>query len=113
MPARQRGPGPASPGTVYLLHFSRPISPDHTAQHYIGWASQLEARLGHHAAGSGARLTAVAIARGITWQVARTWEGDRSLERRLKRRHEGPRLCPVCRKRAITARRRPSLTTAD
>lgn len=93
---------PKGPGVVYLLHFSRPISSAHTTQHYIGWAQRLESRLAHHQAGTGARLTAVAVARGITWEVARTWEGDRTLERRLKRRHEGPRLCPLCPGRRVT-----------
>jgi predicted GIY-YIG superfamily endonuclease len=98
-----------SPGVVYLLHLDRPLSPLHTAQHYLGWAARLAPRLAHHEAGTGARFTAVAIERGIAWTVARTWEGDRVLERRLKRRHEGPRLCPICR---TTARPR-AVTTRD
>lgn len=86
-----------SKGTVYLLHFDERISPRHTTQHYIGWASNLEARLEHHAKGSGARLTAVAVERGIGWTVARTWDdADRDFERSLKNRKNGPRLCPIC-----------------
>jgi hypothetical protein len=38
----------------------------------------------------------VITAAGITFVVSRTWEGDRALERRLKKRKEGPRLCPLC-----------------
>jgi hypothetical protein len=35
---------------------------------------------------------------GIVVQLARTWEGDRQLERRLKNGHNAPaRLCPLCR----------------
>lgn len=86
-----------SKGIVYLLHFDRPISPGkHTAQHYIGFAADLAARLEEHAAGHGARLTQVAVKRGIGWQVARLWRGGRTLERRLKDRKSAPRLCPCC-----------------
>ena len=33
---------------------------------------------------------------GISWDVVRTWEGTRNLERAIKDRHEAPRLCPEC-----------------
>ena len=83
---------------IYLLHFSTPIAPGkHTTQHYIGFCDHdLDARLNAHRAGRGARLCQVARARGITFQLVRVWSGDRTRERRLKNRHEGPRLCPIC-----------------
>jgi len=81
-------------GTVYLLHFERPL---HHAQHYIGYAEDLEARLARHRSGNGARLVEVFTVAGIDFTVARTWEGDRDLERRLKRRKNARRLCPICR----------------
>jgi predicted GIY-YIG superfamily endonuclease len=81
-------------GTVYLLHFDRPYR---HARHYVGWASDLDGRLEHHRKGTGARLMAVIAAAGIGFVLARTWPGDRTLERRIKNRHETPRLCPVCR----------------
>lgn len=88
--------------TVYLLHFDRPISGKHTAQHYLGYADLLTFRLRDHAKGRGARLTQVAKERGIRWQLVRTWEGGRALERKLKNRKNAPALCPVCaRKRAL------------
>lgn len=83
-------------GTVYLLHFDRPISDHHTTQHYLGWARHLPSRIAKHANGSGARLTQVARERGIGFTVARTWPGDRNFERTLKRRKYGPRICPIC-----------------
>ncbi len=84
-------------GTVYLLHFSGPVAPGHhTAQHYMGWSEDLGPRVNAHAHGQGARLTQVAKERGLTFIVARTWQGTRSDERRLKRRHNAPRLCPIC-----------------
>ena len=83
--------------TVYLLHFSDPIAPGrHTCQHYLGYADDLAPRVHAHAHGAGARLTQVAIERGLTFVVARTWDGDRTLERQLKNRHDGRRLCPIC-----------------
>ena len=81
-------------GTIYLLHFDQPVS-DH-ARHYLGWASDLEGRLEAHARGRGARLMEVCRERGITWHLARTWEGTRERERAIKARAEGPRLCPDC-----------------
>lgn len=81
-------------GTVYLLHFDRPVA-DH-ARHYIGWASDLDARLADHRQGRGARLMEVLRERGIGWHLARTWEGTRTRERAIKARAEGPRLCPDC-----------------
>lgn len=82
---------------VYLLHFAAPIAPGrHTCQHYIGYADDLAPRIWAHEHGKGARLTQVAKARGIPFTVAVVWAGGRQLERRLKNRHEAPRLCPFC-----------------
>jgi predicted GIY-YIG superfamily endonuclease len=86
---------------VYLLHFTQPIAPGrHTCQHYMGSAEDLQARLSQHREGTGARLCKVAIERGITWELARVWEAPagegRKLERKLKNRKSGPRLCPIC-----------------
>jgi len=82
-----------SPGTVYLLHFDRPYK---HARHYLGWASHLDARLDHHANGTGARLTAVVRDAGISWTVARTWTGSRTRERQIKRQGGLSRSCPMC-----------------
>jgi len=84
--------GPA--GVVYLIHFDQAIA-DH-ARHYLGWASDLDARLEAHRAGRGARLLEVVKERGIGWHVSRTWEGTRDRERAIKDRAESPRLCPDC-----------------
>jgi len=81
-------------GTVYLLHFDEPVS-DH-ARHYLGWATDLDARLEAHREGRGARLMEVCKERGITWHLSRTWEGTRDRERAIKDRAESPRLCPDC-----------------
>lgn len=82
-------------GTVYLIHFETRLK---HAGHYLGFATDLPQRMDQHRGGNGARLMEVIAAAGIGWKVVRTWAGDRSFERRLKRRKNTPRrLCPVCR----------------
>lgn len=81
--------------TVYLIHLSSPIC---HARHYLGWTKRdtVEERLAKHRSNQGARLLAVANQLGIEYEVVRTWEGDRKLERQLKRRKHSPLLCPMC-----------------
>lgn len=83
---------------VYLLHFDKPISDKHTCQHYIGYTGEsIKRRIQDHLAGRGARLTQVAVERGISFKVVRIWRhGTRGLERHLKNRKDGPKLCPIC-----------------
>lgn len=82
----------------YLLHFDRPISPDHTCQHYLGYArDSVMKRAIEHLNGRGARLTQVAKERGIGFRIVRIWRnGTRRLERQLKNGKRGTRLCPIC-----------------
>lgn len=84
--------------SVYLLHFDRRLS-DH-AGHYLGSADNVPARLADHRAGQGAKLTAAAVAAGISLTIARTWPGGRAAERHIKGRAIGSRglarYCPVC-----------------
>ena len=83
---------------VYLIHFEQPIKDGHPCQHYLGYANNLEKRIEHHRRGtSKVRLMEVAKERGIDFVVARVWEnGDRELERKLKRQKNGRNLCPIC-----------------
>ena len=85
-------------GTVYLLHFTAPYK---HAKHYTGWALDVGARLAEHANGTGARLTQVIAEQGISFTLARTWQGTRKDERRIKNRKEAPRLCPFCNPKTI------------
>jgi predicted GIY-YIG superfamily endonuclease len=87
-------------GTVYLLCFQDAAG--HKARHkhaghYLGFANNLRVRLKMHQCGRGARLMAVVIEQGLMFKLARTWDGSRSLERRLKNQKNAPRLCPLCR----------------
>lgn len=92
----------ATPGTVYLIHFSEPYvgrtgQQKQTCQHYLGWAKNLDARIAEHRASRGARLIEVINEAGIEWNVVKTWSGDRKLERKLKNRKKARCICPVCR----------------
>lgn len=83
-------------GVTYLLHFERPIS---HAQHYLGWTNDLDARMKQHRNGSRERcvLTFVARERGIGLILARVWEGVTiDHEKRMKRRRNARRMCPIC-----------------
>jgi hypothetical protein len=87
-------------GSVYLLHFEPglPLTGNRVARHYLGWAERdVDGRVAEHLAGRGSPLVRAVLATGGTVRVARTWAGvDRVFERRLKNRHEAPRLCPLC-----------------
>jgi predicted GIY-YIG superfamily endonuclease len=79
--------------TIYLIHFEKPYQ---HARHYLGFTTDLPARIADHRASVGSRLLQVVNDAGIGWEVARTWKGDRKFERQLKRRKETPALCPRC-----------------
>ena len=93
--------------TVYLLHFQKPYK---HARHYLGFTDDLEQRLAAHRAGNGARLVEVITQAGIEFKLARTWNGGRDLERRLKKWHGGNRLCPLC---DATALRRANFDSSE
>ena len=68
-------------GTVYLIHFERPLA---HARHYIGWTQDEEV------------LLAAVQAQGIPFRVARRWRGTRHHERYLKKQRHAPQFCPIC-----------------
>lgn len=91
--------------TVYLLHLSAGMPQGNdprtgkprAARHYCGYAANLDARLKHHASGTGANMLKHAAQRGISFTLVRQWEGeDRSFERKLHNFKNSPRLCPIC-----------------
>lgn len=108
----------ATIGTVYLIHFDRPIPRDKrgNCQHYLGWTVDLPSREKEHRATyfnrhtapllidgkvqrgvtNGVSLIGIANTEGIGWQIVRTWEGTIHMEKKLKRRHNARRLCPIC-----------------
>jgi hypothetical protein len=96
-------------GTVYLLHLEPglAVTGDRVARHYLGWTgADVDERVREHLAGRGSPLVRAALAAGADVSLQRTWLGvDRHFERRLKNRHEAPRLCPRCVTAGITAGR--------
>jgi hypothetical protein len=117
--------------TVYLLHLDEPLprgvsvnGTELTAGHYMGAAEDLITRLDEHVRttwerleepiklddgsiitgvthGPGATFMGVVNSHGIPWRLARTWQGDYELEKKLKSRKEAPRLCPICNPQAL------------
>jgi predicted GIY-YIG superfamily endonuclease len=83
-------------GIIYLLHFSQPYK---HAAHYIGFTTTLPARLDAHSKGAGARLLEVITQAGLSFQLARTWQGTRKTERALKNQKNAPRFCPMCKEK--------------
>jgi hypothetical protein len=85
---------------VYLIHFHRSYA---HARHYVGFVDggpdRLAERIERHRRGDGARLMEVVTEAGIGWDVVRTWDGGRDLERKLKNRHGAGRFCPCCNNR--------------
>ena len=81
------------PGTVYLLHFTQPVA---HARHYVGWAANLDGRLGHHRRGNGSALMRALMLAGGDFIVATQAPGDRNHERWIKRQKNTPEFCPYC-----------------
>lgn len=86
--------------TAYLIHFDTPYK---HARHYIGVAKgNVEDRIRAHEKGQGARLMQVIKQAGITWRVARIWEGVPFFyELKLKARGGASRLCPICQGKSV------------
>lgn len=89
--------------TVYLLHADRPYIPAGCEDrpwcwllHYLGSALDLDERVRTHRAGRGANVCLVWKRAGITFTLARTWDGMRAEERRIKRAYHFRRICPLC-----------------
>ena len=91
------------PGTIYLICFDAPLGdpsrPRMSAQHYVGWTTNLKGRLKAHKAGKGSKIMAELKRRNIGWAMVWATTGTRNDERRLKKNGHFDRLCPVCKER--------------
>jgi hypothetical protein len=84
---------------LYLLHFDPPYK---HAGHYLGYGNDVWQRMHEHrhTQSKSSPLVRAALANGSTVVLARIWRnGDRTLERRLKRQGGLSRHCPFCRVR--------------
>ena len=85
-------------GTCYLLHFE----PAYVhARHYLGWTNRdVAQRVSEHVRGLGSPLVKAAVQSGSNVRLVRTWQNvDRYYERALKNQHNGPRYCPLCKRK--------------
>jgi hypothetical protein len=80
---------------VYLIHFEEKL---HHAQHYIGFVDKnLKQRIKKQQRNKGAKLLVAVNRKGIPWEVVSVWEeGNRELERRLKKGKKSRCFCSVC-----------------
>jgi predicted GIY-YIG superfamily endonuclease len=83
---------------IYILHFDTKL---HHAEHYVGSAANVPARLEDHAKGHGARLTQVLIEKGITWRLGAVAQCHdpkhrRVCERHLKNMKKARLFCEIC-----------------
>lgn len=82
---------------IYILHLDTPL---HHAQHYVGFSTDkrtLAVRINHHRKGTArCRFTEVLREKGIGFTLARVMDGDRTLERKIKRTKSIRDYCPIC-----------------
>lgn len=87
-------------GYIYLIHaeskIGNPNKPTGQAQHYMGFAKDVDLRLLRHIGGRGAAIMRAFSQANIPTRVVRVWIGDRYFERKLKNGHNRVRLCPIC-----------------
>jgi hypothetical protein len=87
-------------GTIYLIHFDKPIgnldNPRAQAHHYLGWTTDLPSRLDRHSIGRGSAIMRAVMNSGVGWKVVKTWPGTRDDERRMKNQKNSKRYCPSC-----------------
>jgi putative endonuclease len=59
---------------AYLIELAKPLGNDtHSARYYLGITDNLEARLKLHRSGQGSKFLAAATAKGIDFEIVRSW----------------------------------------
>lgn len=111
MPAPTGGTGwpwtASTPGHVYLFHFNAPLgnlsNRRAQAQHYVGFAEDLDRRLAAQLAGKGAKIVAAALKQGLVFELYH-WPACLAQEKLLKKTKKASLYCPAC---AAAAHRLP------
>lgn len=95
-------------GTIYLLHFDRPMTGKKMAQHYLGWTKTVDPdpRLLQHQAGKGSAIMREVMKQGIGFTVVRTWTGTKKDERAKKNSGHLSRYCPICKAAGVRQQKR-------
>lgn len=89
---------------VYILHFE---SKYFHAKHYTGWTkgNSLQAvkkRFEKHKTGNGSKLMRSVFAKGTDVKIATVFiNGDRTLERKIKKRTNAKKYCNICNNQLI------------
>ena len=80
---------------IYLIHFEKEYK---GCLHYLGFCENgnLKARLKRHKEGRGSKLLRAVNKAGIDYSIVRTWDGNRNMERKLKRQKNAKRFYPAC-----------------
>jgi predicted GIY-YIG superfamily endonuclease len=81
---------------VYIIHF---VPKYFRAQHYVGFTADTERRLLEHLAmrSSGSPLVKAVLQSGSTVTMSKIYpDGDRILEKAIKRQKNTHRFCPLC-----------------
>lgn len=86
-------------GEVYLFHFTAPLgnlaNPRAMANHYVGFAEDLDARLAKQLAGHGAKIVAAALKQGLIFEIYH-WPACLATEKLVKRTKKTALYCPAC-----------------
>ena len=86
-------------GQVYIICFDRPYKSEsgRTVRHYVGFATDLNKRIAHHKANTGAKLIRALNLAGIDWKVVRVFKNvSREIERKIKNYKKTDAFCPNC-----------------
>lgn len=92
-------------GHLYIFHFNAPLgnlaNRRAQAQHYVGFAEDLDSRIAKQLAGRGAKLVAAALAKGLVFELYH-WPACLAQEKLVKKTKKTALYCPAC----AAARRR-------
>jgi predicted GIY-YIG superfamily endonuclease len=86
-------------GHCYLFHFNAPLgnlaNRRAQAQHYFGFAEDLDSRIAKQLAGRGAKLVAAALKQGLIFELYH-WPACLATEKLVKKTKKTALYCPAC-----------------
>jgi predicted GIY-YIG superfamily endonuclease len=104
VPQVEAQPAEKEMGIIYIIELETPLgTQSHSARYYMGWTTNVYARLNSHRKGNGSAMLKAAVERGIKFDIVATCEGTRDDERHYKRQKNHSRLVKRWQKAAQTA----------
>lgn len=86
-------------GHLYIFHFNAPLgnlsNPRAQANHYVGFADDLDSRIAKQLAGKGAKLVAAAMKQGLIFELYH-WPAPLATEKLVKKTKKTSLYCPAC-----------------